>query len=340
MGARPVRPARFLNTQQLFVAFIPALIVVLSITGFVWSQKSVTVIVDGDRRQFTTQATDVAGALRDAGVVVGERDLVTPSADNTLASGETIIVRHAVQVVLDVSGERIELAVVGETVSDALVAAGIDPSKEPGVSPSLTTPLVEGMHIVAPKTVVRVVEKKVPLAFKTIERNDPSLPKGKREVVVKGRAGSAVRVFRVPVTDGVSGTPVLVSERVVSKAVDRVVAVGFSSARTAARLSTSHVVRGAGSKGVRMAVTATGYAPGSDGVDWRTATGGRAGLGVIAVDPRVIPLGTRLFVPGYGYGIASDTGGAIKGARIDLCYETRSQALLWGRRAVTVIILD
>jgi 3D (Asp-Asp-Asp) domain-containing protein len=58
------------------------------------------------------------------------------------------------------------------------------------------------------------------------------------------------------------------------------------------------------------------------------------------VDPKVIPLGTRLFIPGYGYGIAADTGGVIDGNRIDLCYETRAEAMLWGRRTVTITILQ
>jgi 3D (Asp-Asp-Asp) domain-containing protein len=61
---------------------------------------------------------------------------------------------------------------------------------------------------------------------------------------------------------------------------------------------------------------------------------------VIAVDPRVIPLGTHVYVPGYGYAVAADTGGAIKGRRIDLCFETVGQCDRWGRRDVTIIVLD
>jgi uncharacterized protein YabE (DUF348 family) len=340
VGERPARPARFLKTQQLFAAVVPALVVVLSITGFVWAQKSVTVVVDGDRRQLATQATDVAGALRDARVPVDEHDLVAPSPDSVLINGETIVVRHAVNVVLDVGGRSIELAVIGNRVADALVAAGIDPADASGVAPSLSAPLEEGMRIEAPRTVVRIVEKRVTVPFRTIERSDPSLAKGKREVVVEGCDGLTLRLSRVMIADGVESEPVLVSSRVITKPVDRVVAIGISSSKTAAVLRASYARGIDDKKGEQMTVTATGYAPGSDGVDWRTATGGRAGYGVIAVDPKVIPLGTRLFVPGYGYGIASDTGGAIKGARIDLCYDTRSQALLWGRRTLSVVILD
>ena len=87
---------------------------------------------------------------------------------------------------------------------------------------------------------------------------------------------------------------------------------------------------------------ATAYAPFVCGgsKSGRTATGVMAGHGIAAVDPRVIRLGTKLYVEGYGFCIAADTGGAIKGARIDLCYDTYRQAIQFGRRAVTVYVLD
>ena len=70
----------------------------------------------------------------------------------------------------------------------------------------------------------------------------------------------------------------------------------------------------------------------------RTATGGQAGPGSIAVDPAVIPLGSHLYVTGYGYGWAVDTGSAIKGTLIDVWYPC-DQASQWGRRSVTIYIL-
>jgi 3D (Asp-Asp-Asp) domain-containing protein len=80
-----------------------------------------------------------------------------------------------------------------------------------------------------------------------------------------------------------------------------------------------------------LTVTATGYS-----INGRTATGAPTGWGVVAVDPSVIPLGTRLSIPGYGSGVAADTGGAIHGATIDLWFPTVAQANAWGRRTVTI----
>ena len=89
-----------------------------------------------------------------------------------------------------------------------------------------------------------------------------------------------------------------------------------------------------------MTVTTTAYSPAEPGLSMNTATGARAGYGVIAVDPRVIPLGTKLYIPGYGYGVAADTGGAIKGNKIDVCFDTVAECIAWGRRTVTITILD
>lgn len=82
-----------------------------------------------------------------------------------------------------------------------------------------------------------------------------------------------------------------------------------------------------------ITVQASGYAlPG------RTASGLPVAWGIVAVDPAVIPLGTRMTIPGYGNGVAADIGKSVRGARIDLWFPTRAQALAWGRRTITVTL--
>ena len=92
--------------------------------------------------------------------------------------------------------------------------------------------------------------------------------------------------------------------------------------------------------GKRLRVVATGYSADEPGAASNTRTGHRVQRGVIAVDPKVIPLGTRVYIPGYGWAIASDTGGLIKGNRIDLCFDTAQECERWGRRSVVVILLQ
>lgn len=90
----------------------------------------------------------------------------------------------------------------------------------------------------------------------------------------------------------------------------------------------------------KMIMEATAYLPTDGGGSGITATGARAAHGIAAVDPDVIPLGTRLYVPGYGFALAADTGGAINGYIIDLCMESYNEAIQFGRRDVTVYILE
>ncbi len=85
--------------------------------------------------------------------------------------------------------------------------------------------------------------------------------------------------------------------------------------------------------GRTLTVSATGYA-----LSGTTATGMPVGWGIVAVDPSVIPLGTRMAIPGYGTGVAADTGSAVQGATIDLWFPTSAQALAWGRRTVTITL--
>ncbi|HEX4682356.1 MAG TPA: 3D domain-containing protein [Gemmatimonadaceae bacterium] len=87
------------------------------------------------------------------------------------------------------------------------------------------------------------------------------------------------------------------------------------------------------SAGRTLTVSSTGYS-----LLGHTATGIPTGWGVVAVDPSVIPLGTRVTIPGYGEGVAADTGSAVRGATIDLWFPSLAQARAWGRRTITITL--
>jgi 3D (Asp-Asp-Asp) domain-containing protein/peptidoglycan hydrolase CwlO-like protein len=106
---------------------------------------------------------------------------------------------------------------------------------------------------------------------------------------------------------------------------------GGSSTPVSAPAPTSVPTSGSGSQ---MLVTATGYC-----LRGTTATGIPTAWGVVAVDPAVIPLGTRMSIPGYGEGVAADTGPAVRGATIDLWFPRCAQALAWGRKVVSIRLL-
>ncbi|MDH4138971.1 MAG: 3D domain-containing protein [Coriobacteriia bacterium] len=347
MERQPAGPARFLRPQYIVTVLIAAAIIVLSVAGFVGAQKAVTVVVDGESRSVNTQSNTVAALLAEAGIAVGDGDVVNPPLEAELSDGMTVVVRYATPVVLSLQGGDVEVSVVGDTVADALVAAGLDPSCGTVTEPCLDAPLSPGMVVRVSDVFVRVQQEEVEIPFETTAKDDDTMSQGSRSVVTEGAPGKILRVYRVLVTNGVEGPRTLTAEEIVLEPVDEVVAVGTkraSSHLVASRSGSSSSSSAAKSataptSGKTMRVATTAYAPGVGGVGWRTATGMKAGYGIAAVDPSVIPLGTRMYVPGYGYALAADTGGAIVGNRVDLCFDTAAEAYAWGRRTVTITIL-
>jgi 3D (Asp-Asp-Asp) domain-containing protein len=331
----PVGPARFLKTQHLIAAFVVAILGLSSITGFVWARMNVTLVVDGRTKSVSTESQDVASLLAEQNVQVAGGDLVSPATSVSLTDGSVVVVRHVVPVTLDLGGQLIHLDVLGHTVADALVMAGLDPTGGITTDPSVDQPLVSGMTIKASDVFFRVQEEEVPLAFDTVVEGDPSLPLDHRTVVTKGVAGSAVRVWQVLVTAGVEGKRSLKAETVINPPVAEVVRIGTKRAfrqvmaanpRPKAHKAAKVAVPSPKVDGTTLLVESTAYSPYECGQDatWIAAKRRQYhlpdGWGVVAVDPRVIPLGSRLFVEGYGYAVAGDTGGAIHGKIIDVCF--------------------
>lgn len=346
MTESPAGPARHPKSDYIVAVLIAAVISVIAVTGSVWaSEPSVTVIVDGDEYAFRSGAGDVAALLAEAGVEYSDSDLVTPAPDVPIADGLTVTVRHSVPVVLELADRVLELDVVGSTVGDALTAAGLDPTAGLTVEPPIDTGLTAGMTISASDVFVRVVREEADIDFDTHTIDAPDEPVGVTDVRTKGVPGRVVRVYRITVADGVEGERVLTAERVLRGPVAQVVAIGTKRVERQVTVSRGTNQRAPRSEperptsGREMVMESSAYVPGV-GCGYTTASGAQAGRGVVAVDPSVIPLGTKLYIPGYGYAVAADTGGAIKGSRIDLCFESLDEALSWGRRAVTVTIVE
>lgn len=129
-------------------------------------------------------------------------------------------------------------------------------------------------------------------------------------------------------------------QKVLAQAGERAAAVQEQSGKVEAKINELNPPVTGLHTGRFLTMVATGYSPQEPGLSDHTATGLKAQHGVVAVDPTVIPLGTRLYVEGYGNAIAGDTGGAIKGNRIDLCFDTLAECNAYGKRTVRVEILE
>jgi 3D (Asp-Asp-Asp) domain-containing protein len=194
-------------------------------------------------------------------------------------------------------------------------------------------------------TVKEIVQRES-IPFTTLRKSSSELRIGASKTVQSGKNGEKQITYKVySKVDSKEGEEVrreAVSTKVLRKPVQEIVKVGSAAYDQYKRFASRGGGYFSGGKVVQM--TATGYsacaADNGGSSSGRTATGLRIGHGVVAVDPNYIPLGTRLYIEGYGYAVAADTGGAIKGNRIDLGHDTRSAAQNVGRRKVKVHILD
>jgi 3D (Asp-Asp-Asp) domain-containing protein/uncharacterized protein YabE (DUF348 family) len=292
----------------------------------------------GTQTQHVTQAQTVGAFLKERGIVPGPRDYVHPAADTPLTDNIIVEYSPAVPVRLVTASGTKTIITTADDVGALLEEQGIHLDKHDIVRPSLADPIFAYSTVRIARIVKWVSTEKRKLAQRTIHEIDFSLPPGEVKVVRKGQPGLALTMVDYTQTDGKLKKHV-VGTRILRKPQARVIAEGVGSARAIADFArhglekTSYIASGA------LSMVATAYTAGCAGCSGYTATGYRAGHGIVAVDPRVIPLGTRLYIPGYGFAIAGDTGGAIVGKRIDLGFNSLSDALDFGRRVVKVYTL-
>ncbi|HET6614767.1 MAG TPA: ubiquitin-like domain-containing protein [Dehalococcoidia bacterium] len=279
----------------------------------------ITIIQDGAQEiETSTSRPTVAQALREAGVVIGPGDEVVPDLQSALGEESSIQVRHARAVTVALPDDHVTLYTLERTVGETLAQAGITLPADSFVDPALDTPVTNGMSV----RVVQLAEgdeiEREHVEHNTVYRSDASLGPGQTRTVA-GNDGVKVRRYAIGYVNGVEASRELAEEYWDPEPVDTVIYYPVQTGRGLTRPDDGSAVK-------TLRVYATWYNPASSGraasdpAYGRTATGVQVTYGVIAVDPDVIPLGTRMFVPGYGYGVAADTGGAVKGYIIDLGY--------------------
>ncbi|MGB3100446.1 MAG: ubiquitin-like domain-containing protein [Psychrobacillus psychrotolerans] len=308
-----------------------------------WEQaRQIKISVDGEIQTLTTTEDLVSEILAKANVAVTEHDAITPAADAEVGPDNNIAIEKAFEITLLDGGEEKKVRSTSTTVADFLKQQNIQLSEFDRVEQKMDESIVPNsiIQVVRVEKVTDVVEEATNFAVET--KKEDSLLKGKEKVVQQGVNGTVSRTYEVVKENGKEISRNMMSEKIIKEPTKKVVAVGT-------KVMTASVSRGtnsaaAPSGGKEFYVTATAYTAYCNGCSGVTATGmnlkTNPNLKVIAVDPSVIPLGSKVWVEGYGHAVAGDTGGVIKGNKIDLFMASKSQAYDFGRKKVRVKVLN
>lgn len=287
-----------------------------------------------------TLQQNIGQALQAAGVGLRQSDLVQPDPESPVQSGLHVYIKRANQVHLSADGSSRLLHTFAPTVGDLLQGAGL--RLEPGdrVEPGAGTPLREGLTV----AVIRVNEERVTvdelLPFQTEYVADDTMEIGQQQVVQQGTTGLRHRTLSIVYENGVEVRRTLEREWTEREPERGIVRYGTRAVEYSVETDAGLVRYSR-----KMRVWATYYTPASAGKPpgspgyGVTSTGMQARRGIIAVDPRAIPYFTRIYVPGYGLGIAADTGSGIAGAHIDLAFGD-DEYPAWSSRWVDIYLLD
>ncbi|MDO4287029.1 MAG: 3D domain-containing protein [Eubacteriales bacterium] len=251
-------------------------------------------------------------------------------------NGYEVTVKQNYYVTITVDGETLTVYTGDARVSSILHKAGIELSEDDLTEPSLDTVITEPGNIDVTRVTIEQKTQTKAIAYTTETRNSSDLEIGKSRVVQKGIEGVEEVTLEYTYHDGEEVSCAQIGTQVIKEPVTEIVENGTRQPTVTTSggtsLSYSRVIT----------VEATAYSGGGT-----TASGMSAQVGRIAVDPSVIPLGTRLYITSadgtswiYGQAVAADTGGAIKGNRIDLYFNTEAECNSFGRRSAKVYILN
>jgi len=345
----------FISRRIVAVSALIAAVALLA--GYVSMNLRTVQITDGDQtHSVRTLSTQSGVVMKAVGLSLEEGDEVT--AEWEFNKGEIVIAR-GMDIMVSVDGVTRKVTLTEGTVADALKKAGVTLGEHDMVSDDQATALYEGLSVSVDRVTYKERTETEAIAHGSSSYESSAYNKGEKVVEKAGVDGEKTIVYRDRLVNGEVAQTEKVSESVTKEPVDEVVAVGTyvkpkpvvnnkpatntgstsSSAGTIAGYSYSKVLYGKG----------TAYTNENGLAGKYTSTGMLAQVGVVAVNPNVIPYGTKLYITTadgsitYGYCVAGDTGGFIYShpdTIVDLFYNTAAECYAFGRRDIVVYVLD
>ncbi len=343
-----------MQAQRLFIrllVFTLTLILALSVLMPTVFAKTY-LIRDGERVvTYTTFAEDPTQVLDQAGMDLRQYDTYTTEA---VEGAESITIRRAQTITVLYHGAATEVTSLGETAGELLLRLNLEVTGEDVVSHGMEEQTHDGMELRIDRVETRTEEFTSTLPHESYRCSDTTVPVGIEEVLVPGVDGQLLCQADVTYVNGIETVRRILSETVTSLPVTEIIGVGTAPGIAPGdpqappviedgyiTLPTGEVLTYTHTSPIR----ATAYTHTDKGCDMITATGTVVHRGTVAVDPRYIPYGTRMFIVSndgayvYGIAVAEDCGGDIKGDRMDLYFPTHEECIQFGRRVCTLYFL-
>lgn len=335
---------------RLAVVILPTIALFFLLAQTAFAENTYLISDGGQVMLLTSSAATPEAVLTEAGVTLAPEDTYTTGS---IAGIGQITVQRGQRITVNYRGQAQTVDSHGETVENLLQRLQISLEEADSVSYDLAAQTFDGMSITV--TDIRKQEQSysVPVPHDTIYCDDASLPAGQETVITAGTDGEALCRAEVTYVNGQETDRKILSHTVTAQPVTEIIGVGTGEnvpqpeavdpdmpviGNGTITLPTGEVLTYTDT----IQVSATGYSCDGYGI---TYTGTVARVGAIAVDPRVIPYGTRMYIVSndgeYIYGIASaeDCGGGIKGHKVDLYFNTSSECWQFGVRPCTIYIL-
>ncbi len=329
------------------VLVILAIVATLSLGFYMYRGNEVSLNLDGEIIEVVSYSKTVEEFLDTEGINLKEGGYISLPLSAKIKNDIDIIIKNPKKYTIDVNGDLLEITSIHSKVKDILKDQNIElggmdytfPALDKEIGPNTTIELYR---------VVELVEKhESEIPYEEQVTMNKELDRGVVKVIQEGKTGLRRSETKNIYINGVLDSSVVVKDEIVSEPIPRIVEKGSrEQVITTSRGDTRYKrVITMNASAYDSSYASTGKRPGNKyyGI---TASGTKARPGVVAVDPRVIPLGTKLYIESldgtkdYGFAVAEDTGGAIKGNKIDLYFNTYSECINFGRRNVKVYVLE
>lgn len=341
----------FLRSRKAILLATGAILVLVSLAFLVntWQTKKITFINDGNKINVNTKAETLGEFLAEQGIKPRSFDELNLATSTALTDGMEIRYIPGRQVTLNIAGQKKQVITTKRQVKDVLAEQNIALGPLDKVEPALNQAVQENGTVTVTRIVKKIVSNEKTVAFSTKKREDRTMLQGQQKVIQQGQEGKILERYEVVYVNGKPTSKTFVDSEVVRDWKDHIIAVGTARMVAASRSESRMDEAGKefnARKTLRVRMTAysphassTGKNPGDPGYAI-TASGATAKEGkTIAVDPNVVPLGWWVYIEGYGFRKAEDTGGAIKGNRMDLFFASEQEAQDFGVQYKTVHVI-